>query len=226
MQKNKLIVFDIDGTLTDSVSPHQKAFVRSLKKLGVENIDSNFGDYKHHTDSYIAKQIFEKDLKTNFSKNILDEFESHLSLELNKFQIPEIHGAKSFIEDLESYSEYAVCYATGSLMKPACYKLDAIGVNYRKEVLVTSNNIHSREDIVSKAIEKAEKFYETPNFKRIISIGDGLWDLRTAQNLNLEFIGIGLKNKELLSQNGAQSLFDDFLNLELDEKTVYNTGFR
>mgnify|MGYP000669299615 CR=1 FL=1 len=56
----KLVIFDIDGTLTDTVLLHQKAFTQSLTQLGVQEIDTNYNEYLHHTNSYIAKGIFEK----------------------------------------------------------------------------------------------------------------------------------------------------------------------
>ena len=65
--KNNLIVFDIDGTLTESVEIHQKGFINALTHLGVQNIDSNFKEYKHHTDSFIAKEIYENDKSSPFS---------------------------------------------------------------------------------------------------------------------------------------------------------------
>ena len=53
----RLAVFDIDGTLTDSVSIHHNAFNKSLIQFGFDNYNSNFNTYKHHTDSYIFKTI-------------------------------------------------------------------------------------------------------------------------------------------------------------------------
>lgn len=58
-EKTNLIVFDIDGTLTDSVAIHQAGFVQALKHLGVTAMDENFHAYKHHTDLHIARSIYE-----------------------------------------------------------------------------------------------------------------------------------------------------------------------
>ena len=40
LNKKSLIIFDIDGTITDSVKIHQKAFVEALHDLGITNMDS------------------------------------------------------------------------------------------------------------------------------------------------------------------------------------------
>ena len=47
---------------------------------------------------------------------------------------------------------------------------------------------------IEKAIEKAKDFHKVKSFSNIISVGDGIWDLKTARNLELHFIGIGMKN--------------------------------
>ncbi|HHC30077.1 MAG TPA: HAD family hydrolase, partial [Rhodobacterales bacterium] len=33
MQKTGIVVFDIDGTLTDSVGPHQEAFLEAMESF-------------------------------------------------------------------------------------------------------------------------------------------------------------------------------------------------
>lgn len=220
MKKNKLIVFDIDGTLTESVEIHQKGFINALTQLGVKNIDSNFKAYKHHTDSFIAKVIYENDKNILFSETEIGKFEALLLNFIQNYPIVEITGAKKTVEQIENDKDFGICYATGSLLKPAKYKLDSIGLKYNREQLIASNNIEDRESIVLKAIESAKLFYDIEKFERIISVGDGLWDLKTAQNLNLEFIGIGSKNKEIMTKNGMNNYFEDLTNFEI--KTVYN----
>ncbi len=215
MEKKSLIVFDIDGTLTASIKVHQKAFIEMLLEIGIENLPSGFHEFKHHTDSYIVKEIYETLMKKPFSKELFIQFEKGLTEKINKEFIAEIAGAKELIDSLEKTSEFAVCYATGSLRKAAEYKLKSIGINFKEEQLVASDEIYERERIVSKAIKNAEQFYKVKKFERIVSIGDGIWDLFTAKNLNLEFIGIGAVNKELLKENGAKHLYENLIDFKL-----------
>lgn len=60
-------------------------------------MDSNFGGYKHHTDSYIAKTIYKKDQNEVFSKSKMVEFEDYLMENINQYHIEEIAGAKKII---------------------------------------------------------------------------------------------------------------------------------
>jgi beta-phosphoglucomutase-like phosphatase (HAD superfamily) len=88
--KRNLIVFDIDGTLTDTVDIHQDAFKKTLQLIGMEHFDDSFGTYKHHTDSYIAKVILENNTHKPFEKSALDLFEDHLYMQIDHHKIKEI----------------------------------------------------------------------------------------------------------------------------------------
>ena len=204
-----LIVFDIDGTLTDSVTQHIDAFKEVLIEMGVSEIKDDFKTFKHHTDSYVSKTIFETKQNKKFTKIEFDLFEEGLTEKLCSQTINEIAGAKSLIEILNNTCDYGVCFATGSLRRPAEYKLNSIGISFEDWQLVTSDTIYDREGIVSKAIENAANYYKVPKFERVISVGDGLWDLLTAKNLGLEFVGVGSANKTILIENGATVVYED-----------------
>ena len=215
MEKQNLIVFDIDGTLADSVKIHQKAFTEMLYEIGVNSINSEFKTFKHHTDSFIAKEIYESNKGNVFSKSKIIEFENGLTEKISVEKIEEIKGARELINHIANNTDFGICYATGSLLRPAKHKLKSIKVDYSEELLIASDKIYSREDIVLTAIDRAKEFYNVVKFDRIISVGDGLWDLLTAKNLNLEFIGIGLKNKKVLIENGAKLVLDDLTEFEI-----------
>lgn len=204
-----LLIFDIDGTLTDTVPMYKQAFIDGLLRMGVQQMDTNFKEYLHHTDSYIGKVIYEADRQEAFTAAKIEAFEAHLTEIVMQAQIAEIAGAKKLMESLLADDEIAIGFATGSMLKPAEHKLEATAIPYRKGVLVAANHIHERENIVGQAIEQAKSFYHQTTFDRIISIGDGLWDLKTARNLGIEFIGIGQANKEIMESHGMKQYFDD-----------------
>jgi len=193
--KTHLAVFDIDGTLTDSVPVFQAAYTEALQPFKFEVIDTNWGDYEHHTDSWIFQKIY----RTNHGrlpdaaarKRFSDELLRVYSHAIREKPVLEIPGAARFIEFLENKTPWAIAFATGSLEPPARLKLDACVIPYGEATLATSSDFLTREDIVGAAIEGAKKHYGCNHFKTVISFGDGLWDFKTAQNMNLHFIGIG-----------------------------------
>ena len=51
MSANKLAVFDIDGTLVQSLAVDEACFVRAFAEvLGIEDIDTDWAHYDHVTD--------------------------------------------------------------------------------------------------------------------------------------------------------------------------------
>lgn len=204
MKKKSLIIFDIDGTLTDSVKEHQKAFREALFDIGISEISSEFNSFKHHTDSFISKEIFEHNQKSTFSTEMRKHFQSCLFNRIKVISFNEIKGAKKLIEKLQKETEFGICYATGSLRKPAEHKLKSIGIEFKEWQLVASDKIYERENIIEQAIMNSSENYNVEKFERVISVGDGIWDLKAAENLKLEFIGVGATNREFLLQKGAR----------------------
>lgn len=211
--KNKLVVFDIDGTLTDSLKLYHKVVIKCLYDMKIEEVDTDFFSYKYHTDSYTLKVNYENFFNKKYHIKLLEEFENKLFTELQKHPATiEIKGAKKCVDDL-LLSGFSIAFATGSLPKPAELKLQHCDIWYDKSLIATSKISFAREPFVLRAIQNAKSYFDVNEFKRIYSIGDGIWDLKTAQNLNLEFIGIGLRNKDKLLENGCKTYFDDLTEL-------------
>ncbi len=207
--KNSLFIFDIDGTLTDSVFMYLEAVTKSLQSVGITNIDTDYDNYKHHTDSYALRYNYEQNFNTEVPSDLLHQFETDLVCQMSKFDpVKEIKGAKSLLE-MFRVRNIAFCFATGSLPEPSMIKLDQCDIWYDEKILATSKTHESREGFVLDAIERAKAFYDQNTFDQIISIGDGVWDLKTARNLSLDFVGIGERNRTKLLELGATTCFKD-----------------
>ena len=190
-----LIVFDIDDTLTKSEYQHQLAYVNAMQAFGITEINQNWRDYEHHTDSFILKENYEQNLKDAFGFSFVERFEAKMTeLILTMQAVTAIKGACAAVESFSANPNYALAFATGSFLKPAFVKLNQAGIQYDSDLVVGSNTIFSREGIVEQAIAKAKVYYKVDAFDHIIAVGDGIWDLKAAKNLDLHFIGIGTKN--------------------------------
>jgi len=62
---------------------------------------------------------------------------------------------------------------------------------------------------------KAKDFYKVDIFEHIISVGDGIWDLRTARNLKIHFIGILDKNLIDFQREKIKCHIKDWQNFDL-----------
>lgn len=219
MEKKNLIIFDVDGTLINSMPIDAKCFVDSLSKdFGIKDINQDWSIYKKVTDSGIFEEIYESAFN---KKPSTDDFKKHEDsffkvlkneIEANLNPILEISGAKEMLNSLQNKSNYYISIATGTYFKTAMYKLKQININENDFPISTANDDMKREKIIETSIAKAKIFYGIDDFDKIISVGDGSWDLKTAINLDIPFVGIGKSKFKEISNCVAT---DDYLKQEV-----------
>ncbi|WP_272151946.1 HAD family hydrolase [Tenacibaculum aiptasiae] len=218
MKKKNLIVFDIDDTLTKSENQHQTAFVEAMISSGITNINKDWKSYKNMTDSYILKKNYEHNFNKEFDFSMMPEFEKKMTEHLLSLQeAKEILGAKAIVDFFMNETDYAICFATGSLLEPALIKLQQAEINFIPDVIETASSFYTREEIVKSAIEKAKKYFQIDEFEAIISVGDGIWDLKTAHNLGVHFLGIRNKNLEDFQQHNIKSHIVDWSHFDFQK---------
>ncbi len=217
MKKKNLIVLDIDDTLTSSEKKHTDALVFAMYQMGIKSVDTDWRNYANATDSYIVKRNYERAFQKEFSIELLENFEKVMTSHFITYpDSKEVLGAKKSVDFFEKETNYGVCFATGSLLQPALLKLQQAGISFAEEVLETSNGIYTREGIVSSAIAKAKKYYNVSDFDQIISFGDGLWDVTTAKNLGLHFVGVNNRNLEDFKQQNVLYHIEDWTDFDLN----------
>lgn len=217
MKKKNLIVFDIDDTLTKSENQHQQAYVDAMLYFGITEINQDWKAYKNMTDSYILKKNYEANFKKDFNNSFILEFENKMTeLFLALPKTKEIDGAFKIVDFFMRETNYAICFATGSLLKPALIKLEQANINFVPNLVEASNNYYTREEIVTSAIKKAKTYFSVNEFENIISVGDGIWDLRTAKNLEIHFLGIRNKNLKDFQKENIKSHIVDWVNFDFN----------
>jgi beta-phosphoglucomutase-like phosphatase (HAD superfamily) len=61
----RLVIFDIDGTLTETAKTDEECFARSLAEVcGFGDVETDWSRYKHTTDSGIFHEIHEAQQRT------------------------------------------------------------------------------------------------------------------------------------------------------------------
>ena len=211
----KLVVLDIDGTLTDSIALHQAAFLAAIESCNFPNLDRNWSGYRHHTDTAIFEEAWfnahgeapTAEDRNVFHERLEAEFErAHVGVE-----IEEIRGATCFVQALRERG-WAVVFATGGLRRLSRSKLRAVGIPFSEEVLITASEHTTRHDLVSHAI-KAASAQSGSGPTAIVSIGDGLWDMETAADLEVPFLGVGIGAKADDLQRRGAVVIPDFHDL-------------
>jgi phosphoglycolate phosphatase-like HAD superfamily hydrolase len=193
----KLVVFDIDGTLTRTDEVDEVCYVRAFEEeLGWTGISTDWAGYPSCTDEAIALEVFAR----HGGRVPLDG-------EVDRVR------RRFFSLLLRSDPGFRVALATGAWEASARLKLRTAGLEIDGLPLATSNDHPSREEIVRRAIARAEA--GNGPFESIVSVGDGIWDLRTARALGIGFVGIGSGERaERLRREGAERVFEDFRDWE------------
>ncbi len=193
----KLAIFDIDGTLVQSAEIDALCFIRSVREeFGITDIDERWESYRHVTDSGIFEEIFELNF---FRKPTKPEIQRHVRRfsELlgeyylkDPYEFQPVPGAPEIIDYLKEHSDWRYGIATGTWRETALLKLKFSGIDPGTAPLVSGSDAKTREAIVRKCIESSKLHYRVSGFGKIVSVGDGIWDFRTAAALRLGFIRI------------------------------------
>jgi phosphoglycolate phosphatase-like HAD superfamily hydrolase len=214
----KLAVFDIDGTLTNTNDVDEECFVKAFAEAhAITRINTNWAAYPHATDSGITLHIFQEKFGRHPEETELAKFkrcfvkllkEQHRS-DLSSFA--EIADASVVLNRLNRESEWAVAIATGCWRESALLKLEAAKIDVGSIPAAYAEDGLSREEILQVALSKSLEFYQQSRFEEIVSIGDGLWDVRAARHLSYAFLGVGSgKSALMLRQAGAKHVIEDF----------------
>lgn len=230
----KLVIFDIDGTLTQTSEVDAKCFEGILAAKGITAYDSDFQSCPHVSDTGIARHLYQSRFardphdheEASLCDHLIELLEEQHALDASQFA--EVEGAGKMLVQLFERDDWVTAMATGCWRSSAEMKLRAAKIPLHQKPAGFAEDGPSRESIVSAAIARAREHYNRENFSRIVSVGDGVWDVKTAANLGLPFVGIGSDDRaETLSNLGAKHIVADYRNTDhffacLDEAVIPN----
>lgn len=221
MGKN-LVIFDIDGTVANSAAQHGDSINYGFQQTGCVEVNRNWNTYAHVTDYHVYSKIFEVNHKRKATHDDIDIFQTHVIERLQELPIiEEIPGAVDFIQKVWNNDNWDLAFATGSLYETALKKLGDPGIKYKPGIVIASNRIESREELIHAATEAAKRMFQVSNYENILSCGDALWDVKTAQNLNLPLLGVGLDHKDQLKEAGVKHHIDNWLDVDVDDLETF-----
>lgn len=213
-----LVMFDIDGTLTLSNDLDDAAFLSALDEVfNIREVSTNWATYPQVTDAGIFQEICITHLKRIASLSEKAAFRACFMEQLHSKadQIKEVPGANAMLAKLRESEGYAIAYAGGAWTASALLKLQSAHLPYQEIPYAFSDDAIDRESIAQLAQRRAEKTYGC-QFDTVTYVGDGVWDVWTAQKLGFEFIGITCCSDEAaLFAQGAVSLLADYTDREV-----------
>ena len=212
----KLVMFDIDGTLTESNDLDEEAYLRALSEVfGFSEVSSDWTSYTHVTDAGILKEVCQSQLGRVPFPSEVEKFQKRFLELLREGAIANggvqaISGASEILSTLIASPDYAVAYAGGGWTASAIFKLQSANLPIQNIPYAFADDDESREGITAVALAKAERYYGQ-SFSNIVYVGDGIWDLRSARKSEYSFIGIASgKQAEILFAEGATHVFPNY----------------
>jgi len=221
----RLVVFDIDGTLTQTMKADEECFVRSLAEVcGFDDVDTDWSRYKHATDFGVFREIHETRTGRLPSPSETSRFRQHfvdlLARVSSVAALAAVPGAPLLLSRLADSREHGVALATGAWRDSARLKMASAGLCYDDYPAASSDDAFDRVSIIQLSVQRAAERYGRPG--STVYVGDGVWDARACRSVGIPFIGIGTGSRATrLSAEGAVCVFADFSDTELFLSSVY-----
>ena len=188
-----LIAFDLDGTLVNSEAFEDALYARAVHTVLGIDIDTHWSRYRHMTDSGILDELLDRSspdadrslvqaaVRRAFTELVADYVVGHNGL------LPEIPGARAFVEGLMQRPRVRVAVATGGWEETALIKVRAIGLDPGRLPIASSSDAMSKVDIIRIAERRA---LPDGGALRKTYLGDSSYDREVSQHLGYDFIGI------------------------------------
>lgn len=224
----RLIMFDIDGTLTDTNVIDAQCFIQALAdEFGFSEINADWSTYQHTTDSGILEELFRKRLARPPAEEEIKRFQVRFTDLLSAAGEEDPHafkpiaGAHDMMRMLVNDPQLAVSLASGGWQRSARLKLRLAGLASDDLPAAFADDAQAREQIMKCSLERACCHYRQQSFTTIIYIGDGVWDALASKNLDFKFIGIGAgKQAAALEAVAAARVFADYSDAESFRTTI------
>jgi len=214
-------MFDLDGTLADTMQADEECFVQALSDVfGFKNVNTDWSAYRHATDSGILYELFESRLNRVPNQTEILQFQNQFVELLKKsaqnsegFEL--VAGVEIVLNELACRKNFGIALATGGWKISAEWKLKAAKLDFQFHATAFADDDISRESIMECAQQRALKHYRQTGFDSVIYVGDGVWDVRASRNLGYRFVGIGgVTRAERLRNAGAKIVLQDYLEMD------------
>ena len=226
----KLVMFDVDGTLTDTTQLDSECFVAAVTEVtGFSDISGDWTDYTHVSDAGVIHEVYERRAKRRPTGQEIQAVQDVFFAILKDRMMAdpdccrEVPGAGKLIAALRSEKDVIVAIATGGWGTSAVMKLTHAGIDISGLPFANANHFIARVNIMRQAqrlalatigescLETVEKIY----------VGDGLWDVRASRTLGSRLIGIGDGNLgSMLEAEGVDPILNSYEPLEAVLKLI------
>jgi HAD superfamily hydrolase (TIGR01509 family) len=209
MSTQAAFLFDLDGTLVDSVYNHVRAWHLALREQGLD-----LSVWRIHRKIGMSGGLFTAQLQRELGRPIdeamidkLRDRHAELFRELSK-DVPPLPGAAELLKEL-TRQKLPWAIATSGRMRTAATNLESLGVDPAKAVVITRDMVRYAKPDPDLFIEAARRLGTVTQGSYVV--GDSIWDMYAARRCGA--LGIGLLSggygEAELERAGSMRVFDD-----------------
>jgi len=200
------ILFDLDGTLLDSISSLEKAFLSFLKQNGIDDTKLNFEDYAGHRIDQLVWELKQKfDLASDLQA-LIDQYDSLLAI--HYFESEPIHSAVKLLYACTTNGVKTALVTSGT-SKTAIPILQKLGWLNLFDQIVTGEQVKLTKPDPSIYALALQKLRCKP--EAAIAIEDSITGISSASKANILTFGI-TNNPDLahkMKEWGAAAIFSN-----------------
>jgi phosphoglycolate phosphatase len=223
----KLLIWDIDGTLLQGKGIGKKAFNKVFYKL--HNVKNAFDKIPMAgmVDSVILSTVYDlNNIKERDYANFFNEYCYYLSESIsehkNSIAAP---GIKKLMEFLKNYKNVYNILGTGNIELGARIKLTRDNLNRYFRIGIFGDEPFERWQLIKNAVENAKAFFDSSfNNEHIYVIGDTPHDIEAAKTIKVKSIAVatGPFSTTELKEYKPDYLVNDFSDFTLLKKIISN----
>jgi len=209
MIRDKLALFDVDGTLVRGFQGHNKAFSEGFKKVyGVDATVDTIG-----VQGMTEQQVIIEVLKQHGfnEEEIMSKIEECMRVMIDYFkaiiatdEIILLDGVQELLRQLSDH-DILMGLVTGNLKPIARGKLEKVKIYHYFRVGGFGNDDLDRANLARLAIEIAKEYYGFQFNNNVFLFGDAPQDMKAGKEVGVKTIGVttGVCSKKRLKNAGA-----------------------
>jgi phosphoglycolate phosphatase len=209
----RLVIFDLDGTLIDSVALIVETVTAAFRAVEEPVPDEKLIRSISGITARDAMKILAPNASPERVRSIVTSYRAHYLSHAGLAREPLFHGALAALDRLEADPETIVSVATGKSYHSAITLLQRHGILGRFQSIQTPDHNRGKPDpqMIHTATEKAGVPYDLT-----VMIGDTVHDMRMAKAANVGAIGVawGYHEPGELHEAGADIIIDRFDDLD------------
>ena len=216
----KAIIFDLDGTLVDSLPYHHESWRIFFKKNNIEENDFNeiYKNYKGGGTLELMSSVF-GDIYTKDELEKMSDDKEVIFRDIYRSKIFPINGLRKFLDSLKK-NNILLSIGSNAIRKNVLMTIKELGItNYFSSIICG--------DEVSKGKPDPEMYIKTlsnlkVNKNECIIFEDSIEGVTAAKNANIKAIGVtSSQSSEILKSVGAFKTIEDYTKISIDNILDY-----